>query len=380
MQYSVAVDDPVRTMEKTWMRTPESGMGGVPATFVVDKAGKIAYAGSNPDVLEDVIKQVTNKDYTLEKLASFTKKQEKPVRSFDHEKLYLIGGNGGEDTAFEFRSVLSKDDGSITTGQWQYITGFFYADRQPRYASLKPYQGRVQIISASLKQLYYLAYGDTIWNMVATRDYDGEYADTTAVPERRSSYGKYWREPVLEVSDKTPFNATYTSPVNRYNYSLQVPRSKWGAREKQLVMRGDLQNYFGYEVTVETRMMPCWNITAAPGTAEKLATKTPGQKFRQLEIEEGTHTVHNAVMQDLVCLLELQFGADFRPADLGPEPPFIDMTGIRGELDYSIEEKDLSALKTEGIPAAKRLLNKIGLDLVKSQRPMKVVVIRDPKP
>jgi hypothetical protein len=65
-------------------------------------------------------------------------------------------------------------------------------------------------------------------------------------------------------------------------------------------MRRDLQTYFGYHVTVEVRMMPCWYLKAKPDAALKLKTKTPGQKYSRVVRDEDIVEYRNAIPKDIL--------------------------------------------------------------------------------
>ncbi|QLH32268.1 MAG: TlpA family protein disulfide reductase [Cyclobacteriaceae bacterium] len=66
MDYRIAVDDPAKTLENTWLKA--ANKVGIPHTFVIDKEGQIAWIGSNPKLLDGVIDAVVNDKYALEKI------------------------------------------------------------------------------------------------------------------------------------------------------------------------------------------------------------------------------------------------------------------------------------------------------------------------
>jgi thiol-disulfide isomerase/thioredoxin len=350
MEYNVAVDDPQKTLENSWLRA--AGKNGVPFTFVINKEGK-----SNRLV---VTKQMWDQFTTT---------------PYDAQKLLLIDGNGGKDDDFSFRSLIRKHKGDITTGSWGYIQNFFWAEPGSEYEA---YKGRVQEIGMPLIQLYYLAYADTIRNILIHRNqFTGPYPDSTTQPLLKSSYGKYWHVPVLEVSDKTPFEWSYRSTLNKYDYSLKVPAEIATAKFLQETMQRDLKTYFGYNASVETRMMPYWKLIVRDKAiiASALMTKTPGEKY-EANTNDDPYYYTNAITRDVVLILGSLYG--YGSEDHGKLPKaeqgaFIDQTGITHEIDFKFD-------RSWSFEDFRKYLQAIGLDVVKDKKPMKVVVIRDPTP
>ncbi|MGS2765323.1 TlpA family protein disulfide reductase [Sinomicrobium sp. M5D2P9] len=98
--------------------------------------------------------------------------------------------------------------------------------------------------NVSVEGLYRLAYTDTVRSVPYDR--------------KNTSYGKFWARPVLEVTDSSAFEFDREAEKGVYCYRLKVPENK--SRDPlyvQQIMRRDLKNYFGYDVQVETRPMPC---------------------------------------------------------------------------------------------------------------------------
>lgn len=234
-----------------------------------------------------------------------------------------------------------------------------------------------------------MAYGDTLWNRPPQMypPYSGNYPDTIKNPHQRRSYGKFWYRPLLEMKDSALFEADYNSPQNRYNYILKIPLEKASSFNLQKVMQHDLQVCFGYEVSVVERMMPCWELRVAEENKRRLLTKYPGQPYKRTINENGRVQITNAQVRDIIFQLESRFG--YSP--LGnlkhhpdKQPPFFDSTGIIGGIDYAYDEAFATRLLEEKnirdtFPDYKKWLEEIGFELKRSERKMKVVVIRDPK-
>jgi hypothetical protein len=207
---------------------------------------------------------------------------------------------------------------------------------------------RFEVIGYDLKRLYRIAYGDTLSHSF------GPYPN---------SYGKFWPQPILELRDSSDFVFKTNSAMNTYNYSLIVPNRKNSLTYMQQIMQRDLSAYFGHEAIAEERMMPCWNLVATEGAKKKL--KSSGRKFSKIPTDRTDILLTDKPVSSLVEQLYFCFAK---------ENPIIDLTGISTNIDIYVAgvKSDFQDIRAG--------LRKNGLDLVKSEKKMKVVVIRDPKP
>jgi hypothetical protein len=259
------------------------------------------------------------------------------VRSnfYDSTKPLLINNNGGNDTSFLYRSILIKWTNGIVARQRNFISSLDGNSKQ--------------VVGFPLKSLYNMAYGDTAWSFP-------NYIPT--------SYGKYWFEPLLEVIDSSEFQTESNSMKNKYNYSLYVPRQKATPRYLQEIMQRDLESYFGYDVKVETRLMPYWKLIVLSEESKiKLRAKGGTPKEKSNLQRDGLTLVNHpmkALVNHLSCLDMFVLG-----------PPLVDETGIIGNIDIEI-----AGILTD-FHELKRGLNEIGLDLINGRKEMKVIVIKD---
>jgi uncharacterized protein (TIGR03435 family) len=371
MEYNVAVDDPQKTLEYSWLRA--AGQNGVPYSFVINKDGLIAWIGSNMSELEKIVEKNIEDKFDLSAATKQMWDQYAAATVYEPEKLLLVDENGGKDDDFSFRSLIRKYKGDIKVGSWGFVQSFFWAAPGSTY---EKYRGRVQEIGMPLVQLYYLAYSDTLRNVLLYRyPATNLYPDTVKYPHLKTSYGKYWHVPVLEVSDETPFQWSHKSAVNKYDYSLKVPVEIATAKFLQEAMQRDLKTYFNYDVHVETRIMPYWKLIVRDKKIVKaaLVTKTPGQKCKIKDSDDPFYFT-NVDMRDIIWMLGSSYG--YPPYDYGKLPKaeqgaFIDSTGITDEIDFKFD-------RSWSFEDFRRYLQSVGLDLVKDKKPMKVVVIRDP--
>ena len=368
-------------MEYRWFR--RAGLTGIPKSFVIDRDGYIAWIGSssNYQVVEKVVEYVISPNYRLENMVKRALEAERKKPKYDREKLLLVDGNGGDSEDFEFRSLFRRSDARLKSIQRDFITseGWLHDD----LPSIYPVKGLVQFVNFQLVDLYYAAYTDTLENVPPIR-YPGnsQFWWEEVNPYHVESYGKYWFHPILEVADNSVLGTTnwrekHDMPLKiKYDYSVKVPEKRASAKLIRKVMQRDLQNYFDYEVTVETREMPCWKLTATPQAIDLLGTKTPGERYKGTYPEDGSFIYKNAVIKDVIWSLASHFGFqryDYGRMPLEDQAPFVDETGLDIEIDYIFSKAHQNSF--EGF---RNYLQSKGLILTKSTKPMKVVVIRDP--
>src|SRR5215217_1363253 len=316
---------------------------GVPHIIVLDKEGivKTKIISFDEKLIESLLAGQSINVLEIQSSAE----RIKSAASYDHKKPFLINGNGGNDTSYLFRSLISKWDGKIIDRP------FYTMINQNEMSGAK---SRLDLIGVPLIHLYKLAYGDTL------HPYPSLSPGIQA-----SSYGSYWKHPLLQVRDSSQLDRSWLSKSNMYNYSLTVPPSHATTDRIQKIMQRDLENYFGYTATIETREMPCWYLRVRNKDVFKLRS---GNRSKEQVMQERTPTertdmaVLNAPIAELILYLSYndQNG-----------PPIIDETGIDYKIDIYIEGL------TSDINDLNNGLKKNGLELVKGVKPMKVVIIRD---
>lgn len=308
------------------------GVYGVPHLMLIDPSGivKSITTTLSKDEIEAFLK---GKDPELVVKPNIDELR-KRNQFYNQEKLLLIDGNGGADTSFLYRSILTKWSNGIVAFQRDFIS---HIDNN-----------RVESIGQTLKTLYQKAYSDTTWNH----------------PNHHPNcYGEFWPTPILELSDSSEFDVRNNSAKNKFNYSLCVPSSKADAQFLKETMQRDLKTYFGYDVTVETRLMPYWKLEATEAGKENLRTK--GEPTKEIASPARTSLeLINFPVQALINHLATLFYAS---------PPFVDETGIKGNIDVKINAilMDFKEIKSA--------LEKNGLLLSLEKKEMKVIVIRDKK-
>ncbi len=261
--------------------------------------------------------------------------------TYDRSLPLLVNNNGGSDTSFLFRSLLSSfnPDYQVPTGLGP-IT--YPIDKASKY------RYRFEAIGIDLHSLYRTAYLGT----------------AIGIMFRDSLYGKVWKKNILEVRDSSLFFPDFTTGKNYFCYSLSVPPSKYNRNFLMTAMQRDLKNYFGYEVAFEKRKMPYWRLVATADARSRLPSKggmpyasPTDNKYRD------SFAIKN---KPIAYLIEKVL-----PTNTTDEP-FIDETGINGNIDIT--------LHLGMLPKLSRIIESLrtqGLDLVIGEREMWVLVIKE---
>jgi thiol-disulfide isomerase/thioredoxin len=313
----------------------------VPYTVWIDSIGIIRQISTSFALTRDRLNsfiQGKRLELTVSLNQNSQKNEENGYMFYDPKKPFLIGGNGGLDTAFSYRSVFANWDSR----------SYFHRDL---FISSKN-KSQVNEIGVPLEVLYNLAYGDTV-NSIYPTDPEEE---KIGVPNQ---YGKWARTPLIESARKYLFDYDIDSARNVFSYSLKIPDSLGKPENLQKIMRRDLESYFHFRVSVETRKMPCWKLVADSDKVRLLKSKGGNPEYN------ADFTSLSMTNLPFLYVLAIIWGSNQR------EDVFIDETGI----DFNIDLKmnciwlDLNDIKRE--------LIKNGFDLVKAEKEMKVIVVRD---
>ncbi|HVU56046.1 MAG TPA: TlpA disulfide reductase family protein [Puia sp.] len=257
--------------------------------------------------------------------------EEENYYPFDHKKPLLIGNNGGQDTSFLFRSILSSW-ASNTRDVWS-----------PRDIGEYKEQGFFQAVAVSLEWLYYYAYfGVAQWNERDTM-----------------RYGKFFNHLIVESKDSNMFRYSYKYVYGLYSYSCMMPRAQCTKLRLENSLRNDLKSYFGFYANIERRKCPYWKLVATSEARKKITTKGGNSSFR-INGHLG-FSVRNRPMSKLV-----DYCRHFNSEEI-----IMDETGIVGNIDIDLEcvPSDLNDLRMA--------LEKNGLILIKDRMDMNAIVIKD---
>jgi thiol-disulfide isomerase/thioredoxin len=257
--------------------------------------------------------------------------QKKTNSKIDVSKPLLINGNGGNDTSYLFRSLLSKWKPGLGDGSYLDIK-----------SSIDTYnQGMYQTTKASLANLYTLAYFGTL-------DY--------------KQHG-FYPIPILNCQDTSLFNEDYLKKENQcFNYSVEVPRDRANLDLIMSTMKNDLKSYFHHDVKIIEKEMPCLSLVVTDQSKIKKISMNILRDKRKWNVESKQNVIVDCPWDDLARQL-----ARYLPF---PHLAYND-TGLIGTISMMIKGDidDLDNIRKE--------LNKKGLDLKLSTRKYKVLLISD---
>jgi hypothetical protein len=145
-----------------------------------------------------------------------------------------------------------------------------------------------------------------------------------------------------------------------FSYSLILPPEKGSKENLQKAVQRDLETYFGFHASIESRKFRFWRLVATDSAAAKLATKGNKRGYEEI-IPRVIVKNSNVPMNHLVnyCLM-------YTNGEL-----IVDETGIKQNIDFTADMMDFDGMV--------KCLAKYGLKLIPSEREMKSLVIRDPK-
>lgn len=293
-----------------------------PYIIVVDPVGCVRAITYSLDA-EDVRGFLEDRPPRLDKAYRMHEDRESKT-VFNNMRPLLINGNGGPDSVFLFRSILSAWDGFTQPG---YIPATIDEDSAI---------GMFQVMGVPLIRLFHFAYSGKSWP-------GNDYAI----------------EPVLEVRNSGPFQWSTVHSSNLFCYSLQIPANKVTRISLQHKLQRDLEDYFGYTASIELRPVPCWRLTTTSEAKRRLASRGGREIFRTI-IPKADFEAKNWPFSQLVQLLQGHC-----------KEKILDESGITGNIDIKIE----SALSD--IHVIKAVLQPLGINLEPTQKTHKVLVIRD---
>ncbi|MHA4811789.1 TlpA family protein disulfide reductase [Flavitalea flava] len=255
---------------------------------------------------------------------------------FDYDKPFAINGNGGVDSDFLFRSILTTWKPGVNG-----ILDYGSIDA----ALLVNVKSGFSVLGADLRSLYFYAYLGTSYSF----------------PEE-PYYGKYSPKLFLEVTDSSMFKVDYKTGKNLFCYSVNLPPSKISVERVKEVMQKELENSFGFFVSVEDKKCPCWKLIATKEGREKVKTK--GGAVVDEIIGSVLYKGVNMPFENVFKLISRAAGDNY----------VIDESGINGNVDMTLE---CGNCVLTDINDMKKILHPMGLDLVPTEKEMKVLVVRD---
>jgi len=253
--------------------------------------------------------------------------------TFDANKPYLVNSNGGQETAFIFRSIFSAWSGAM---QDVYF---------PSSISQDLLKGQFQVLGTPLEWLFnFEHFGRGIWNFEDTIFY------------------KVYNHAILEVHDSSKFKYSYKYNRNLYAYSLVFPKEMATESYVRSVLKKDLSAYWGLESTIETRDCAVWVLKASDLARQTLKTRGGPEQQNQI-ISHASFMARDSPFSKLLAWIRINQS----------DKIIFDDTGITGNIDITMDciPTDIDDLISG--------LRKNGIELIKTTKPMRVVVIKDAK-
>jgi uncharacterized protein (TIGR03435 family) len=239
--------------------------------------------------------------------------------------------NGGNDTGFVFRSVLTKP-----TDGMPYVMEF---DTTNEASKKLIQQGRVEILHGHLKDLYFAAYFgvNRLWKF-DDRRYDTLYPNFVWNAKAKLDLKSLWA------------------------YSLSAPATKSNSESLMKMMRNDLENYFGVKARTEIRKVPVYYMEVDDKVKFNTlkAVNSEGKMVHRMEFTKMHF--ENCPMYIFSRVLSWYMKLDI---------PVFNNSDYNGKITMDF-------ISTMADPQNVRdNLKNYGLKLTKGEKEMKVVVIED---
>lgn len=258
--------------------------------------------------------------------------------------------NGGIDSSFIFRSLITKYDRSKMP--------FFYIHGWDEVDEPSAPKGFAEAIGVNLTLLFRLGnFGRATWN----------YND--------SLFNNKSLDLVLELKDDSLFKNHENDTKNWFSYSIRLPQKMANPTNFRLALLDDIKRYFGFESLVEVRKAPVYKLIVV-NKKKAAGIKTHGGKSHILRWEDKVgFQVWNYPLSTLLTDFGFSVGLENRYAKENQNvPPMINATGIEFNVDLKFDGDVIDFENT------RKNLQKSGLDLVLDTMDMERIVVRDVKP
>ncbi|TNJ46081.1 redoxin domain-containing protein [Tamlana fucoidanivorans] len=315
----------------------------VPNVILVDKNGVIKAITYKLD--ENKLRALLSGKSFFYHDKSFRGLQKEKEHLYTRKKPFLVDGNGGLPTAFSYRSVFAE-----------YQPHSPKIPKIPRTiisASKDDYFGQKGVLEGweTLAELYKLAYF-------------GYRGDTGAIYKSDYVHKGNYNQVVLELENDTLFkNINYETRNNLFVYSLIVPKKRATPIFLMKKMQSDLKSYFEFDVAIEKRSLPYWQITTSKAALEKLKTKGGNS-----EIVTDTYTRISFTNTSINGYL----GALFYLVAPKLQLPIINEISDHSYID--IPQTDVNLFDFEAI---KKVLRSQGFQIQLAEKAFNVIVISD---
>lgn len=317
-------------------------VGALPHCIIIDPQGVVKAIADYPK-REKINDLILGKSVTFFKPGYADEKRDKERYAYDRKKHFLVEGNGGLETDFIFRSLLSK---WTPLSPWEHAPTVSQVQQQIALATST--SAKFDNLGIDFKGLYQFAYfGSDVVLKVNSEGYDANW----------------YQRPLFEIRDSSILSFDRGTGKNLFCYSLTVPSAKLSEALVRDMAQNDLKNYFGYKVDVEIRKMPYWKLVSNDTAKTRLKTKG-GPTTDKSGISWASISLRNWTMTRFLGLIQLY-------SSIGNDGmPVVDETGISSNIDIDLDwAREFNAVK--------KALQANGLDLQKGEKEMKVFVVKD---
>lgn len=307
---------------------------GYPHIVVVDPDGIVRYVTLKLTE-ENVQDMIDNKPVTL--IRKYNAFEVKSYDFYDLETPFLLGGNGGDETDYFYRSILAKTtDG---TRPLEFLAN----------------SNRLEMLGFPLANFYQYAYL-------------GNYANEFHIVMDSAKYVTTWPLAVIEVKDTALFKSNSVTKENLFSYTLHFPVSNINSAGKNIIdirniLKKELDLLFPYIVTLENRLMPYYKVHINEKQLDLLKSKSTSKRFH-FEWVGGKgqgFRIRNHSLTGLVSHITGSSGyKDFIPMLIDGKDLNIDLEVHSVYFDDMIKE-----------------LYQKGIEITKEQKEMTVLVVRD---
>lgn len=316
---------------------------GLPAIFVINPEGIIVAKTVEIDslFLENVI---AGKPQSYRH--SYSAHEARPKAYNDQLPLLTNGqkSNGGIDTAFIGRSILSK----WQTGMPEfYLSGFDTENRT----------GTIQAIGFDLPELYRIAFtGMPNWNV------------------SDSLYRKLGTKIFVEVKDTALFRVSdhkKRSSSDTYAYQRTFRNKSANIKELLNYLRNDLDQFLGYHSSIQTREVDVLNLVVINHIKVAQLRSKGGKKNISYYSDKPGIIMSNLPFTEFIEVSRITKSLRFITNPFDEIPVIIDSTGIDFNIDMNFDGDPFDW------PQVLNVLNKHGLDLIKGKVKMESIIISD---
>lgn len=170
----------------------------------------------------------------------------------------------------------------------------------------------------------------------------------------------YYSKFIFEIPDNKEFHGDKATGDRIYDYHLKYNRAVTRS-ELMEIMKNDLNKIFGFDVRIESRLLPCWEIGLIDNGLERLKTRRDSSDVYSYFDIMGI-TLHNQNINILVNFLNIKYKST--------QPPFIDRTGFKGNIDLEIDAF------TPDFSNVKEALELNGIIIKESKKVFNAIVVR----